>query len=229
MVSLACLGQILAGCGIGQEDTPERLDFALPSCKFVVSSTSPQWRQSPPGGTPEMVCAGPQALATNCCLPPAPSPAIDCEQYPVACDPASNLCALTFDVEDIVAVDLVADVEEVAEVEGRVFSQVTLSSLTATMTGGSQLSIRTADLFLAPAGVGGSSSPGVELLAHLPLAAGANVIEPSAAARQAFAGFARNYHTPFSLLLSAHVVVPRGTVPSGSATITVTGQVEAYY
>ena len=229
MVLFVCIGQSLAGCGPLQENTPDRLNFALPSLLFEVSSQSPQWRQPPSTGVPNMVCAGPQAIGTDCCAPPSPLPLIDCQQYPVACDPVDNFCALTFDVEEKLVVDLVMDVPEVAAVEGRVFADVSILELGITVTGPANLPIRGAELYVGPADLGGSSSAAANQLAPVSLASGTNLVVPGADAQQAFSSFAKDYRTPFSILLAAHVVVPNGTSPAGRVTVRVNARAQALY
>lgn len=167
MLVVFCLGHVLSGCG--GEDTPDHLDFTLPTFKFTVSSASQQWRTAPPGGIPNKVCAGPEAVSTDCCSSAFADPPIDCQQYPVACNPDDNYCALVFDVEDSVDADLATDVSEIAAVQGRVFASVSLLSLTTTVSGLGQLPIRSANLYVAPGDSESASSPGAALaLAHQP-------------------------------------------------------------
>jgi hypothetical protein len=61
------------------------------------------------------------------------------------------------------------------------------------------------------------------------LAEGTSLVVPGTDAQQAFSSFARDYRTPFSLLLSAHLVIPNGTTPAGRVTFRVTGRAEALY
>lgn len=226
LMLVAWAGQFLAACG---QDTPDHLDFALRSLNFKVSSQSPQWRQAPPSGIPNMVCAGPQAVTTDCCSPPPPAQPVDCQQHPLACDPSDNFCALIFDVETRVDVDLVADVAAVAAVDGRVFAEVSLLGLTTTVDGLDALPMRSANLYIGPQGLGSSSSPDAQMLAPVSLATGTNQVAPSAEAQQAFSRLARDYRTPFSLLLSAHFVLPNGSSPTGAVTVAVTGRARAVY
>ena len=226
MVFVVCLGQIVAGCG---QNTPDRLIFALPTLNFEFSSESTQWRQAPPTAVPNMVCAGPQALATDCCSPPATLPTVDCQQYPVACDPLSNFCALTFDMEVVTKVDLVADVAEVAAVDGRVFTRVSLVSLSTSVSDLDDLPIRGANLYIGPGNAGGASSQAATLLAPVSLTLGTTLVTLSAEAQQAFSDFAQDYRTPFSLWLDAHFVIPNGSTPVGTDTFRVNARAEAVY
>jgi len=228
MVLAACFGQLLAGCG---QDTPDHLDFALRTLKFVVSSAGSQWRQPPTGGLPDMVCGGPQALAVDCCSPPSPLPPVDCGQYPMTCDPIDNFCALTFQVDLRVDVNLSVDVPAVAAVDGRVFSAVTLESLdtTVTVTGFEPLPIRGANLFLGPRGLASAASPEATLLGAVSLASGIQAVVLAPGAQEMFSSYAREYRTPFAFLLSTRVVVPNGTKPSGELAVSVNGSAKAIY
>jgi hypothetical protein len=223
---VVCLGQLLAGCG---QNTSDRLDFALPTLDFEFSSESTQWRQAPPTAVPNMVCAGPQALATDCCSPPAILSAVDCQQYPIACDPLSNFCALTFDMEVTKKVDLVADGTEVGAVDGRVFTRVSLLTLSTSVGDTDDLPIRGANLYIGPGDAGSSSSPAATLLAPVSLTLGTTLVAPSAEAQQAFSGLARDYRTPFSLWLAGHFVISNGSAPAGTVTFSVKARAEAVY
>jgi hypothetical protein len=223
LVLAAGLG-LLAGC---RDDSLEHLDFELPVLSFTLTDGS--LRASPPGDLPNLVCAGPLALVTDCCTPPAPAVAIDCQQYPVTCDPLVKLCALTFDVEPVVDMNLVVNVAAVAAVDGRVFSSVSLVSLSATVELSGSLPIRSANLYVGPKGFGTSSSPAARLVTSVPLATGTAALVPAREAQQAFSDFACDYRTPFSWLLAAHVVILPGPRPSGSAIFEVAARAKAEY
>jgi hypothetical protein len=222
-----CWGLSVAACG---QNTPDRLPFALPTSSLEISSRNAQWRAAPATGViPNMVCGGPQALATDCCSPPAPLPTVDCEQYPLACDPASNFCALSFDVQVGTKVDLVAQVAEVGAVDGRVFTSVSLLSLSTSTSNLPALPIRSASLYIAPGDASGVSDPATVFVAEVSLGPGPSPVDPSPEARQAFSGFSRDYRAPFSLWLSVHVVVPNGSTPAGTVSFEVKGRAEAVY
>jgi len=234
MILVACFGQLCAGCG---QNTPDHLDFALRTLSFELSSDSPEWRQAPATLVPNMICAGPLALITDCCLPPPPASPIDCQQYPIACDPDDNFCASTFDMEQGIDLNLVADVPEVAAVDGNVFSRVALLSFESKAAGLDGMvagldkvsAVRSASLYIGPSGMRHSSNPAARLLAPVKLVPGTSALVLSADAQQAFSSFARDYRTPFSLLLSAHFVVRNGTMPAGTLTFSVDGRAQAWY
>jgi hypothetical protein len=220
-----CVGQLVVGCG---QDTPDRLTFALPSpLVFRISSDDSAWR-SGPAVAPNMVCAGPQAQATDCCSPPPPMGPVDCQQSPLACDPTSNFCALTFDIASAVRVDLLAQVPEVAAVDGWAWSRVVLRSLTTKPSPLGRLPIRSAHLYVGPVGANGVGES-VRRLGPIALVEGTSPVPLDPLAEAAFASFARDYRMPFALWLSTHMVVANGTAPTGTVEFTLEGRVEAWY
>jgi len=225
LFNVLCLGLVVAGCSSLDEDTPDHLDFALPSIVWTVSTDDPQWHVSPSvSSIPRFVCAGPRALATDCCAPPW-----DCQRYPLACDPTDNFCALTFEVQLAHSVDLVDDVDAVAEIQGRVVSRVIPIGLMARVELDDGLPVRSASLFVGPAGLADSSDSAASLLAPIDVATGVQALVFEQDAQDAFSNLARDYRTPFSLLLTAHVVVPDGFQSSGDLQVTLDGLLRAYY
>jgi hypothetical protein len=222
-----CAGQLMAGCG---EDTPERVSFALPPISIDISSENPQWRSAPATAVPAMVCAGPHTLGNDCCAPPpgVPATGVDCQQYPVACDPSNNLCALTFDVENKTNVDLIR-VPQILAVDGRVFARAELTALKTWVDHAETLPVRHAGLFIAPTDAGTTSTPEATLLTTVPLTENAVTTTPDVGAQQAFSGFVRDYRMPFSLWVAAHVVVPSGSAPAGTLTVHAEAQAQAWF
>jgi hypothetical protein len=157
-----------------------------------------------------------------------PATGVDCRQYPVACDPSNNLCALTFDVENRTNIDLTR-VPEIGAVDGRVFARVELMSLGTWVENAAALPIRNASLFIAPTETGTASSPEVTLLATVPLTEAVTPTTPSFEARQAFSRFARDYRMPFSLWVAAHVAVPSGSTPTGTVKVHIDARAQAWY
>lgn len=218
------LGQLLAGCSSLGEDTPDHLDFALPSVLWTVSPTDPQWRVPAQPRKDNFVCAGPQALSTDCCAPPW-----DCQRYPSACAPDTNYCAPTFDVQVGQTVDVRQQLAPATELEAGVFARVVLLGLTATMDLSAGLPIRSAALFVGPQGLAESSEPAAVFFAPITLTSDPQPVEPTSAGRDAFSGFARDYQSPFTLLLSTHVVVPDDFQGAGRVQVTLQGQLRAFY
>jgi hypothetical protein len=224
MLLQPCLG-LLAACSAWDEDTPDRVEFALPSYEFSFTDESPEWRQPPPEGFPDMVCAGSTALSKDCCNPPYPNPSVDCQVHPLACNPEDNRCALVFDIVRSRTVDLVGDVPEMAAAQGRIFSSVTLVRLDIEVK--SLLSVRSADLAIAPDD-DSRPSPGATRLAQIPLATGTFQLAAETAGGQAFAALARDRR--FTWLVSAHVVLPqKDSDVQGQFLVVVGGKAVALY
>jgi len=180
-----------------------------------------------------MVCAGPQALSTDCCAPPDPLPPVDCEKHPLICDPWDNLCKLAFDVESWVDVNLSTEVAAIAEIDGWMFSRVSLLGAATSVEGLSPLledSIRGVELYIGPKGLPSASSPDARLLAVVHLSKEPTPLVFSQEAQDVFSSFARAYRTPFTILLSAHIVLPSDPdAPLGSATVTLASKARAYF
>jgi hypothetical protein len=225
MFLVLCLGQLSAGCSSWDEDTPDHLDFALPTITWAISTDDPQWRKAPGSdvAAPGFVCSGPEALATDCCAPP-----FDCQKYPFACDPVTNFCALTFDVDITRTVEL-ARVPAIAAVRGRVFARVALVDLGTSVLQSGDLPVRSANLFIGPQDLATPSDPSATLLAEVKLVPDQQTVSPDAPALQAFSSFASEYQNPFSLLLSLHVVADNRTNPVGEFHLAVSGHARAYY
>ncbi len=203
----------VAACGAWDEDTPEHLDFALPTIRFQASSTDPGWPRQPTDASqiPRFPCAGPLALPmADCCAPP-----YDCAKHPFVCDGSTSYCALTFDVQlsQAVMADGRAGIDAFA---GRALARVDLVAANADLaiagTG-----IRSADLYVGPDGLTTPSDPGAVLFSRLPVAQSADLaLAVEQSGQDAFASFAQAYDTPFSVLLSVHVVLPSGPLADPS-------------
>jgi hypothetical protein len=224
-IALLCLCPTAAACSSMDEDTPDHVDLALPHTAWTLSTYDSQWRASPPAATiPKFVCAGPQALATDCCAPPW-----DCQRYPLACDPTLNLCALTFEVQVGEDVELGEQVAAISEGQGRVFSKVDLVELLASVEVTGDLPVRSLALFIGPLGLADSADPAATSFASVGTEPGPQVLSPGIAARNALSVLARNYVTPFTLLLVAHAIVPEGFNSEGGLRATLDGKLRAYY
>jgi hypothetical protein len=216
-----CLGQ-LAACTSFDEDTPDHVDFALPSVAWSISAGDPQWRASPPpGAIPSFVCGGPQASSTDCC-----AASLSCQKYPLACDSTTGFCALTFDVELAQTVDLVDTT--VTAVRGLVFSRVELQGLASTVAS-HDMPIRSASVYVGPKDLASSSDPAATFLAHVVLAPGEHPVTIDEPARSDLLSLVRDYQTPFALLLAVHVVAPAGFDSQAAFETTLKGSFRAFY
>jgi hypothetical protein len=225
VLCLVCVGHVMAGCSSLDEDTPDHLDFDLPKITWSVDPDDSQWRSQPPPdvAVANYVCAGPLAVSTDCCAPP-----FDCQRYPMACDPVSKLCALTFDVQVVESVDLSAQ-PVVAAARDRVFAKVEVLSLSTQARLPQGLPIQSVTLFLGPDSLTEAADPAATLLGQAPLDAPPHPMALTQSAQQAFSTFARTPKIPFSMLLFVHAVVANGSRPEGELELTLTGRLRAYY
>jgi hypothetical protein len=224
-IVLLCLAPLAGACSSMDEDTPDHVDLILPRTDWTFSTFDSQWRASPPAGSiPKFVCAGPQALDTDCCARPW-----DCQRYPLACDPTLNLCTLTFEVQVAGTVDLREPVAAIPEGQRRVFSKVEVIDLVASVEITADLPVRSLALFIGPPGLADSSDPTATMLTPLGMGPGPQTLSPGIAARNALSVLARNYVTPFTVLLTAHAIVPDGFGSEGGLSASLDGKLRAYY
>jgi hypothetical protein len=208
------------------------LSFALPiNREFKIASADSRWWPSPALGVPDMICGGPAALVSDCCQPPEPMKPVDCQEYPLSCDPADGYCALAFDYDDAVEIDLGSDVPALKDHPNRVLAQATLAHIeTAVTMGAGSLPLRTASLFAAPQGTTSAQAAGATFLADVPLgSAGPQQGDLVAQAEIGLSPFLTDFNTPFVLIISARVVVKSGAAPKGVETIRVGGTVDANF
>jgi hypothetical protein len=214
--------------GVGGGD----LSFELPVAReFKIDSTDSRWWPCPSLGVPDVVCSGPAALVSDCCQPPAPMSAVDCQEYPLSCDQEGDgMCALVFDYDDAVEIDLGRDVPALKDRPRRVLAQATLATIdTKVVPMVGTLPLRTASLYAAPQGTTSARAAGATFLADVPLGKGTGHVDLATQAQIGFSPFLTDFNTPFVLILSTHVVVKSGAPPSGVETIKVDGHVNASF
>ena len=223
------------GCSLLDEVGGGVLSFALPEVTFQIATTDPRWWPCPPeraGGIPDVVCRGTVALVTDCCQPPAPMVALDCQEYPLSCDD-DDMCALAFDYDDAVEINLGRDVLALQQQHHLVLAQATVDQIDTTMfgpdAGADALPLRAVSLWVAPRGTTSAPAAGAVFLADVPFMPGEGPVDLAADARLAFSTFLADFNTPFALILSSHVVVKSGPVPTGTATFIVGGRVNASF
>jgi hypothetical protein len=218
------------GCSFFDQVGGGELNFDLPvSRDFQIETADSRWWQSPAQGVPDVVCSGPAALISDCCQPPAPMEAVDCQEYPLSCD-QDRMCAMVFDYDDAVEIDLGRDVPALKDQPLRVVAQATLAAITTTVTSGvGTLPLQAASLYVAPQGAVSARAAGAIFLAGIPLWSGANQVDLDAQARIGLSPFLADFNTPFALILSAHVDVKSGAAPKGAEAIKVAGQVNASF
>jgi hypothetical protein len=232
---------VVGGCSLFDGVGGGGLSFDLPVATFKVDPNDPRWWPSPPKGVPAVVCRGPAALVTDCCQPPAPMSAVDCQAYPLTCGD-DGMCSLTFDYDDAVEIDLGRDVPALqhrrgwvlaqatlAAIDTRVFAHVTRAGTDQTVGGVDTLPLRTASLYVAPQGADSARAPGAVFLAGIPLGSEDSHVDLAPGARLALSAFLTDFNTPFTLMLSTHVVVGSEAVPKAVAQVEVAGQVDASF
>ena len=227
-LSFAWLAAVVAGgCSMFDRVGGGQLSFALPQTTFSIDTTDSRWWPSPPTGVPQVVCRGPAALVTDCCQPPPPMAAVDCQEYPLSCDD-NNMCALAFDYDDAEMVDL-GDVPALQAQRHSVLAQATVEQLDIRVEAddAGALPLSAASLYVAPLGTSSASGAGAIFLAAIPLMSG--TVNLGAQAQIALSSFLMDFNTPFGLILSAHVVVESGPAPTGALTIVVNGPVKASF
>jgi len=152
------------------------------------------------------------------------------------------MCALAFDYEDAVKIDLGSEVPVLQHRRGWVLAQATLAAIdirvTAQVTGVETemtvagidtLPLRAASLYAAPQGVTSSRAAGAVFLADIPLGSVHGHVDFSAKARLALSSFLADFNTPFALILSSHVVEESAPVPEEVVLVNVTGRVDASF
>jgi len=220
------------GCSLFDHVGGGDLSFALPiNREFKIASADSRWWPSPAQGVPDVLCSGPAALVSDCCQPPEPMNPVDCQAYPLSCDPEDGYCALTFDYDDAVEIDLGSDVPVLKDHPNRVLAQATLAGIETTVTmGAGTLPLRTASLYVAPQGTTSAQATGATFLADVSLgSAGPQQVDVAAQAEIGLSPFLTDFNTPFVLILSTRVVVKSGASPQGVETIRVGGIVDARY
>ena len=238
---LAAAAPVVGGCSLFDGVGGGGLSFDLPAATFRVDPSDPRWWPSPPQGVPSVVCRGPAALVTDCCQPPAPMSAVDCQAYPLTCGD-DKMCSLTFDYDDAVEIDLGRDVSALQHRRGSVLAQATLATIntkvsaqvtragTETTVGGvDTLPLRSASLYAAPQGAPSARAVGAAFLAALPLGSADSHVDLAPDARFALSAFLTDFNTPFTLILSTRVVVESASVPETVVQFEVAGRVDASF
>jgi hypothetical protein len=220
------------GCSFFDQVGGGNLSFDLPiNREFRIDSADSRWWPSPSQGVPEVICSGPAALVSDCCQPPEPRKAVNCQQYPLSCDPADGWCALAFDYDDAMEIDLGSDVRALRDHPLRVLAQATLATIKTTVTAGvGTLPLRAASLYAAPQGTTSARAAGATFLAEVPLGTDKRQVDVVGARAQiGLSPFLSDFNTPFALILSTHVVMKSGPAPDGVETISVAGSVSASF
>jgi hypothetical protein len=227
------------GCRMFDQVGGGGLSFGLPDASFRIDTSDSRWWPCPPKGVPEVVCSGPAALVADCCQPSsAIDPAVDCQEYPLTCDddpssPQPGRCALAFDYDDSVEIDLGRRLVALQDQRGWVLAQATVDRIDITVpqsdAGAAPLPLRAVSLYVAPQGIASARAAGAVFLADVPWRSESSHVNLALEARLALSAFLTDFNTPFTLILSGHVVEQSGPVPTGAVTVDVTGRVNASF
>jgi hypothetical protein len=221
----------VSGCGLLSElDKLKGVTFQLPERSYSVSTSDPQWKM-PPATFPIVSCGdAPNALTKDCCTAPPGVPPLDCSRGMLSCE--ENACALKFTYEQVQKVDLVMEVPTLASFKGQIFSDVFLRQVDLTIDNGMNVTLPPVYLYVAPASVTTASHKDAKRIATLPMKApgfkGMESIPLDSEAQRTFSGFARDFQTPFNIIISTTVLIKGGTpAPMGKLDLVVSGKVEA--
>lgn len=223
----------LAGFGCGLLDDLNSLrgiNFNLPKKSYSISTDDPRWKQPPPGGVPAVPC-GAGGVIMNCCMP-APGVSIDCTRSPLEC--SDGTCALKFTFEQVAKIDLVKEVPALANVQGKILSDILLKTLEIDIGNGLNVMLPSVDLYIAPADVTSVAGGRAHKLAQIPSKApgfqGHESVPLDGDAQARFSSFAKDFQTPFNFIVAAEVLVKSGTpTPQGKLDVSISGQVEARF
>jgi hypothetical protein len=224
---------LCSACGLINElENFKGINFQLPERKYSVSTDDPRWRPPPIDGVPAITC-GDGGIVMDCCAPPAPLPAIDCTRSPLSCQ--AGTCALSFTYDQVQVIDLAREVPSLANSKGQVFSQVLLKTIDIGIDSNTMnVTLPPVNIYLAPASVMTASNPMAKKVATVsmktPGFTGMESIPLDDAAQQLFSGYARDFQTPFNIIISTDVVLKAGSViPKGQLDFRVGGKVEAKF
>jgi hypothetical protein len=224
---------LFAGCGLIDElQNFKGINFQLPDRKYSVSTDDPNWHPPPIDGVPAISC-GPGGIVMDCCVPPAPLPAIDCTRSPLACE--AGTCALKFVYDQVQAIDLAKEVPSLANSKGTIFSQVLLKTIDVGIdTNTMNVTLPPVNIYLAPAAVRTSGDPAAKRIGMISMKSpgytGTETITLDDAAQQLFSMYARDFQTPFNIIIATEVVMRAGSpIPKGRLDFRVGGKVEAKF
>jgi hypothetical protein len=214
---------LLPGCGLISSDVTA-LTFELPAKSYAFDTQS---LNLPSGNVPRVACGAGQ-LVMDCCAPPAPAPAPDCSSLTLTCD--AGFCTGHKTVTVASRTNLGQEVPQLQSLSGQTLANVFIKKITYTTANNLNVDLPEVTLYLAPDGVTdpamGMKFGTMPVTPKMSMVTGDVVLDPGAQAT--FAGYARNFATPFSFIASTAIVVPPDApVPAGNATITVRGTISA--
>lgn len=220
--ALGLLVVMAGGCQVLDAlDKLKSVSFMLPTQSYSVSTSDPHWRSPPTSGLPPLPCGAGQPIA-DCCAPP-----VDCTRAPLVCE--ADRCALKFNYEQAKPINL-ANVMELKQIDGKIISQVLLKEIQLDVNNQMNVTTPPVNIFVAPAKVTSPSAGGAQKIGVIPMQVpgtqGRITVPLDAAAQQAFSSFARDFQTPFNIIMSTTVVTTGNPFPAGHIDFTVGGLVE---
>ena len=231
---LALLGMSLptSACDLLEFAKNPAVTFQLPEQKFVIRNQ--EWKQPPPTFNNPILCAQQE----DCCkIPGAPAgtpPAFDCNAYSLVCD--AGQCAMTFLLEMAKTVDLAKEAPALAQMKGKVVSDIVLQSLQYSVNNQLTVALPPLSVYVAPARVttvmGNADAKHLTTVPMVPASVQWMDTAPlNDAGQKAFSTFARDFQTPFNFIANATFVMRSGTPPPPQSEIQVsfTGSVTARF
>lgn len=219
-----------AGCDLLEFAQNPSFTFQLPEQKFVIRTQD--WKQPPPTFNMAINCA----TAADCCklppgLPPG-APSFSCSDYSLSCE--EGVCAMRFPVEMAKTVNLSQDAPTLAQMKGKIVSDIVLNSLKYNVNNQLTMALPPVGIYLAPMGVTSMNSADAKHLTTVPMIPAGMHMDTAPLGEEgqrAFSAHAREFQTPFNFIASTTFVVRSGSPPPPMAEIQVgfTGTVTAKF
>jgi hypothetical protein len=228
VLGLAGLGVGIGGCGLVSSDILT-LTFDLPERHYVFDTAT--W------GLPATAVPAVPCTADATCCSAAALVGYDCAKSPpLVCDTSAGagVCAVKLPVESPPqTIDLSMQASGLSGVNGQTLASVSISQIAYVIDVNTlNRDLPPISLYLAPQNVASSSDPMAHKFGTVPAipamqtTGGTVALEPDA--ESTFAGYARNFRTPFEFLSHTVVTVRGGDpTPSGRIDVRVRGKVSA--
>jgi hypothetical protein len=223
--SLMVLG-IGGGCGWLISSDVTETPFDLPSRSYSFNSST---FNVPDPLMQEVACGTPPV--TDCCNPPPPLPAPDCNANTITCEPnasGASVCTVQVTVSQSSPINLGQEVPALNNVTGVLNIKIKKISY---RVDANTLTVNLPDviLYVAPQGVTDPNDPNARRFGTLPAIAamatpsGDVVLDPNAA--QALNMFTQNIQTPFTFIAATTLKVSKA--PTGKIDMTISGTLAA--
>ena len=224
IASLLTLG---SGCGWLISSDVTETDYVLPNKSYSFDAST----FGVPSALSQDVPCGTGQIVMDCCAPPVPLPAPDCQANMVTCDQnenGMNVCMAQVTVAQATPINLGQEIPALSGVTGVL--NIKIKEITYVVTANT-LTIDLPDviLFAAPQGVTDPSDPSAQKFGTLPAIsamstpAGKVILEPNAA--QVLNTYTKNIQSPFTIIAGATVKVSHA--PAGKIDMTIGGTIAA--